>query len=344
MVNIPVPAPAPVESTVYYCEPCDKEFTQLSAFDTHKASHETCRHPGCNFNATKKVVMAHYHGAHGQFSGTGYKTIDVEGQQFCVLMGQSPEEIAQWRADRRKKFPTAEVEEQKKKEAEALAEVGGIPVPKSKGKFGEKKRALAGSSSEASSKVPRLGEGSEGAEAIVGGADNGENAEGEEGGARVGSSGKRRCIHWGRGRCKAGDACTFSHDFEPRQCEAFLRGFCKHSFKCYNVHDTAKRAEMRANGTVPAATGESGNKQSTAETGAAKGKTTESKNKRNANGELSIPAPLAGGERGTLWRKLLEDEINREENVVLQCLRYLVQNNFLDEPPPRLIQEVEPVA
>jgi hypothetical protein len=122
-----------------------------------------------------------------------------------------------------------------------------------------------------------------------------------------------------------------------------MRGFCKHSFKCYNVHDTAKRAEMRASGEIPITSGESGNKKSAAEAGAGKSKTAEPKKKLNANGELSIPAPLAGGERGTLWRKLLEDEINREENVILQCLRYLVQNNFLDEPAPPLIQEVEPI-
>ena len=32
-----------------------------------------------------KVVAAHYHGAHGQFSGSGYKDIEVEGKQTPTL-------------------------------------------------------------------------------------------------------------------------------------------------------------------------------------------------------------------------------------------------------------------
>lgn len=275
--------------------------------------------------------MAHFHGAHGQFSGTGYKVIDVEGQKFRVLMGQSPEEIAQWRAERRKKFPTSALEEEKHKQQEALIAAGGLVPAKPVSKLG-KKRTQSGISNNGSTspalKVQKTEEGSEGgdpsgASVLENSGEAGEEGEHEE--VLTGQA-KRRCIHWGRGRCKAGDKCTFSHDFEPKLCDFFLRGHCKNGFKCFNKHDSAARNEYRAiNGVSGKSTAKSTDPLSSSKDSSNK------KSTRNANGELSIPEPLAGGERGTLWRKLLEDEIDKEENLILQCLRFLVQNNFLQE-------------
>ena len=94
------PPPTPVE--IMYCEPCDKEFNNMNSFLAHKNTHEECSHPGCAFTASKKVVTAHYHSAHGLYSidggcTDGYKSIEVEGMQFRVLLGTSPAEISQWR-------------------------------------------------------------------------------------------------------------------------------------------------------------------------------------------------------------------------------------------------------
>jgi hypothetical protein len=326
------------EAGQYYCEPCDKEFTLLSAFDTHKATHELCRHPGCQFSATRKVVMAHFHGSHGQFSGTGYKMIEVEGQKFRVLMGQSPEEISQWRAERRKKFPTAATEEAKKQRQDELTAAGGVAPSKSSGKFGNKrekedrKRAnVEGGRADEDEQEAKRAKGCESVNEAEGGDADGMPAATAADGERR-ATGKRRCIHWGRGRCKAGDACTFSHDFEPKQCEFFLRGRCKNGIKCFNIHNTAKRAEYRKeNPTNSEGAASQGSSGATAADHSTK---TKPERPLNKNGELAIPPPLAGGTRGTLWRKLLEDEISKEENVILQCLRYLVQNNFLDETAP----------
>ena len=71
---------SPATMNPWYCEPCDKEFGQYGAYETHIASHEKCRYQGCNFTGTKKVVVAHFHGSHGTYSGSGFKTVDVEGQ------------------------------------------------------------------------------------------------------------------------------------------------------------------------------------------------------------------------------------------------------------------------
>ena len=315
------PTPPAEPDVQYFCEPCDKEFTQIGAFEAHKATHETCRHPGCEFSATKKVVIAHYHGAHGQFSGSGYKMIDVEGQKFRVLMGQSPEEIAEWRAARRKKFPTAEIAELKQQHLAEVAAAGGI-VPTAGRSKQLTKRPIS---------VPEKGDmNSEPLSKLARGEDTGlDNAEGEaveeDGGSGPVGEEPKRCFQYGRGRCKAGDACPFSHAVEPKQCEFFLRAFCKRGPKCFNIHDPAQRAEYRAKNP----TEKRGDKDSSS-SGDKKDKEHRF-GQLNSNGELSIPAPLAGGQRGTLWRKLLEDQVTEEENIVLQCLRFLVQSNFLDK-------------
>lgn len=51
-----------------------------------------------------------------------------------------------------------------------------------------------------------------------------------------------------------------------------------------------------------------------------------SRNKRS-NG-LYLPVPLDGGARGSLLKKLLEDEITAEESKLLQCLHYLRSQNY----------------
>eukprot|EP01032_Pedospumella_encystans_P014240 gene14240-16370_t len=354
-------APVPVVETSgqWYCEPCDKEFTQLGAFEAHKNTHEKCNHPGCAFSATRKVVQAHFHGSHGQFSGTGYKTIDVEGQKFRVLMGQSPEEIEQWRADRRKKFPTAAVEEAKKKELAELVEAGGV-APKSATKPGRvagKKRELeSGSANKPAKKQQReaseSGEVVDSSEEIDDSATVNTSKEGEMDGEAdaADASGPRKCYQFGRGKCKNGDSCAYSHDFEPKVCTFFIKSFCKQGFKCHHIHDNEARKEYRANnprnnnnkqekrdkdkleggeGDEAEGTANTNNKEKR-EKKEKKNTTPKKAPMINKNGELSIPEPLSGGARGTLWRKLLEDEIQKEENIVLQCLRFLVQNDFLD--------------
>lgn len=109
-----------------YCEPCDKEFYEYKAYNAHLATHEKCKHPDCIFEGTRKVVIAHFHAAHGNYSGTGFKWIDVEGKKFRVLLGASPEEIEQWRSERKKKYPTLATIATKKIKLENFVKAGGF--------------------------------------------------------------------------------------------------------------------------------------------------------------------------------------------------------------------------
>lgn len=92
----------------YHCNPCGLSFDSLSALSSHEASHIQCVE--CSFRASPKAVKAHHQASHGKFSGTGFKmvTINVPGcpvQRFRICIGNRPEDIQQWIAERRKRFP-----------------------------------------------------------------------------------------------------------------------------------------------------------------------------------------------------------------------------------------------
>ena len=430
------PSAAPSESL--YCEPCDKDFTTASSFEAHCKTHEPCRHPGCNFSASKKVVIAHFHGSHGLYSGSGFKIIDVEGQKFRVLLGTSPEEVAQWRAERKKKFPTAATAANKEEALAELKSVGGI-LPSdntgnnkkrnrgsadNSGALNKKKKNNRNSEQQQSHYMPAT-ESTEGSHNNDRKADNDGNADsnttaiaaavreekellGEDispvQSASVTESVKRknRCIHFGRGRCQNGDGCKYSHDFVPVVCPYFAKFACRNGSRCMNIHHGAKKGVQESKGSNNASNSSTTNENSSGNSNGNSNSSTQnppqdydamiksptnedesrhsndSKNglleghhdeggadpdrtqpqqlsddndknqsKRPATsqqpqqkasnkpsqpqkkkGGLQIPPPLAGGERGTLLRKLLESEIVAEESVVLQCLRYIVQNNF----------------
>eukprot|EP00953_Heterococcus_sp_UTEX-ZZ885_P022348 12371-Heterococcus_DN1.PRE.2 len=133
------PPAAPAEEGAWFCEPCEKDFASEAQRAAHLATHEACTHEGCTFSGTRKhssckcsghlviqllkasvkwqqliaVVVAHHHAKHGKFAGSGFKNINVEGQKFRVLLGTSPEEVAQWRAERRRCWPSKQNVERK---------------------------------------------------------------------------------------------------------------------------------------------------------------------------------------------------------------------------------------
>ncbi len=328
-------------STTFYCEPCDKEFTAQDAFEAHKAMHENCGHPGCTFNGTKKVVNAHFLASHGTYSGTGYKDIDVEGQSFRVLMGTSPEEVEQWRAARRMRFPSAANVAAKLNQTEKLLSAGGLE-PKGSKKFpkrqtshqcaDQRSRTTQSNSTSESKRNDNLLHlnGESASESLLSAnrsqdasipADVGTSLEQpaadmqpvEESQAATLDSGfevkshvdkKSICRNFLQGNCTKGDSCEFVHKHrnEMATCKFFLRGRCKMGKRCKNLHD----AEVTTQGSARLDVGDGADGESR-------------KRKRH---ELFLPKPLDGGARGTLLKKLLQDSIAEEENVILQCIRH----------------------
>ena len=54
------------------------------------------------------------------------------------------------------------------------------------------------------------------------------------------------------------------------------------------------------------------------------------KRNRSSNGSsgggMQVPPPLEGGERGTLLKRLLSDQIDQEESLLLQAIKFIVKD------------------
>jgi hypothetical protein len=87
----------------FFCAPCSKGFKTQAMFDMHVEDHEECSHPGCKFSACSGVMKEH-------------RLIHTPRVQ--KWMNMTPEEIQQWREERRRNFPTEENVKRKKEEAE----------------------------------------------------------------------------------------------------------------------------------------------------------------------------------------------------------------------------------
>jgi hypothetical protein len=280
-----------------------------------------------------------------------------------VLLGTSPDEVKEWREQRRKRFPTKENVAQKEAGRQALAEAGGI-VPPVKGR----KRKLpaseptdqkagplsatpvAGDDAEASPK--RLA--TEGTTApnsalaaLSGYADASDGEEGEvreemetpatpqerlsaeqqlnemqargegaEEGAEVANASspskanrtdqrkRRSCTFFLKGRCQKGEECPFSHDVERKVCKYFAQGHCKKGRRCPFAHERAATAVSAPDG--------------------------EQKRVKKSMG-LNLPLPMKNSK---LYKSLVQDQIVEEENILLQCLHYIVRRNFMKQPLP----------
>jgi hypothetical protein len=194
----------------FHCDTCNLTVDSSIALQAHIKSHITCAH--CNqFTGSPKLVKAHHQAVHGKFSGRGFKqvTVAVPGlpvQRFRICVGDNPEDIKRWIADRRKKFPRKVVEEPKKEEHPGLSLLDGYGSSSSENEDNEKASSTANKGDEASTLTNQKVTESRKGGIVV--APSITNAEGQTQNYRT-----RVCRYYARtGKCRNGDACTFSHD------------------------------------------------------------------------------------------------------------------------------------
>lgn len=94
----------------FSCDACQKEFASKETLTAHLGTHVQCSYDGCSFKASRKSLKLHWI----QMHASGKMRIKLD----------TPEEIAKWREERKRKYPTiANVE--KKKEEESKRQASG---------------------------------------------------------------------------------------------------------------------------------------------------------------------------------------------------------------------------
>ncbi|KAK0078836.1 hypothetical protein PV325_002044 [Microctonus aethiopoides] len=102
------------EETNYYCEMCDREFFSEQLLKDHNETHKVCGIDGCTFTAHPKLIEKHVSMQHR--TGLYHKIKNLS----------TPEDIANWINERKRKYPTKTCIELKKAEKLEQQERGEV--------------------------------------------------------------------------------------------------------------------------------------------------------------------------------------------------------------------------
>jgi len=97
-----------------WCDVCEKGFQSPSQLKEHESEHATCGIDGCGYTAHQDILEKHIMHQH------------LSGLYNRIPQGNSPEEIAKWKAERRKNFPTREKVEAKEAERQEQISRGEV--------------------------------------------------------------------------------------------------------------------------------------------------------------------------------------------------------------------------
>lgn len=202
--------PREESSCAFRCEPCGLDLDSALALESHQKSHVKCN--ACDFQGAPKVVKGHYQSVHGKFSGQGFKTVTVAipgcpVQRFRICVGNRPEDVQKWIAERKKKFPrSARPAVPPQTKSEQLAKTEGLAS------------LLAGYSSSEDEKEEQLeGDKKETLDTTCDTSKT-ESSSPKQNVPPPSLPRKKPCHSFVRhGKCRRGDACPYSHDESLRR-------------------------------------------------------------------------------------------------------------------------------
>ncbi|XP_022918833.2 uncharacterized protein [Onthophagus taurus] len=107
------------------CDTCDRQFNDQNSYQKHMSEHVTCKIDGCTFTAHEKIVGKHIALQHS--TGLYDKIRNIS----------TPEDIQKWIEDRKRKYPSKENIEKRRLQQEKLLQ-RGEKLGVSKDRFGRK--------------------------------------------------------------------------------------------------------------------------------------------------------------------------------------------------------------
>ena len=260
-------------------------------------------------------MKSHYSAVHGQYAGNGFKSVSItipgskKVQRFQICVGNHPDDIQRWIAERRKRFPRQSNQQPPEQPITATLTNSSssnvnTSVKKESGLLGSLLDGYGSSSDDENNgntatktDIPSRDSGilshnatSNSSVNLCHMLSNGEN---ESMNQQQQQYRTRLCRYFAKnGQCRNGDTCSFSHD----------RTSVSHHEQQTNLDDQLPTKKQKVNHN------------------------SATSNSKSPNQSAKLPPPPT-----SLLRKLLANDIQREASLTLQLLEYLVRSSFLTQ-------------